>query len=210
MFNAAFKAESERSAVSALLATVLTAVALVLVPPRFAQAAATFVVTNTNDSGVGSLRAALAAANATPNVGGPDLVTFAIPGAGPFVISPNGSNLPALNEPAVDATTQPGQQFGRRNAKDVRALSTWTSYNAAMSSLANVKVSNRGQMSLPASARKRWGFDDGGEVGVIDLDGALLLVPGGIQAAKRALHSAISEGRYERAVAQIADPDLAN
>jgi AbrB family looped-hinge helix DNA binding protein len=79
-----------------------------------------------------------------------------------------------------------------------------------MSSLANVKVSNRGQMSLPASARKRWGFDDGGEVGVIDLDGALLLVPGGIQAAKRALHSAISEGRYERAVAQIVDPDLAN
>jgi AbrB family looped-hinge helix DNA binding protein len=79
-----------------------------------------------------------------------------------------------------------------------------------MSSLANVKVSNRGQMSLPASARRRWGFEDGGEVGVIDLDGALLLVPGGIQAAKRALHAAISDGRYERVVAQIDDPDLAN
>jgi bifunctional DNA-binding transcriptional regulator/antitoxin component of YhaV-PrlF toxin-antitoxin module len=79
-----------------------------------------------------------------------------------------------------------------------------------MSSLANAKVSSRGQMSLPASARRRWGFEDGGEVGVIDLEGALLLVPGGIEAAKRALHAAISEGRYERAVAEIADPDLAN
>jgi AbrB family looped-hinge helix DNA binding protein len=83
-------------------------------------------------------------------------------------------------------------------------------YNATMSSLANVKVSNRGQMSLPASARRRWGFEDGGEVGVIDLDGALLLVPGGIQTAKRALHAAISDGRYEHVVAQIDDPDLAN
>jgi bifunctional DNA-binding transcriptional regulator/antitoxin component of YhaV-PrlF toxin-antitoxin module len=79
-----------------------------------------------------------------------------------------------------------------------------------MTSLANVKVSNRGQMSLPASARRRWGFDDGGEVGVIDLDGALLLVPGGIEAAKRALHEATRRGRYEQAVKQIADPDLAN
>jgi bifunctional DNA-binding transcriptional regulator/antitoxin component of YhaV-PrlF toxin-antitoxin module len=79
-----------------------------------------------------------------------------------------------------------------------------------MSPLANVKVSNRGQMSLPASARRRWGFEDGGEIGVIDLDGALLLVPGGIQAAKKALLHAIGEGRYERAVAEISDPDLMN
>ncbi len=79
-----------------------------------------------------------------------------------------------------------------------------------MSPLASVKVSNRGQMSLPASARRRWGFEDGGEIGVIDLDGALLLVPGGIQAAKKALLNAIGGGRYERGVAEIADPDLMN
>ena len=38
-----------------------------------------FVVTNTNDSGPGSLRAAVAIANATP---GHDNITFAIAGAG--------------------------------------------------------------------------------------------------------------------------------
>jgi AbrB family looped-hinge helix DNA binding protein len=79
-----------------------------------------------------------------------------------------------------------------------------------MSALSTVKVSNRGQMSLPASARRRWGFEDGGEIGVIDLDGALLLVPGGIQAAKKALAAAIGDGRYEQAVAEISDPDLMN
>jgi AbrB family looped-hinge helix DNA binding protein len=79
-----------------------------------------------------------------------------------------------------------------------------------MNPLSTVKVSNRGQMSLPASARRRWGFEDGGEIGVIDLDGALLLVPGGIQAAKKALRTAVSGGRYEQAVAEISDPDLMN
>ena len=65
-------------------------------------------------------------------------------------------------------------------------------------------------MSLPAGARHRWGVEDGGTVGVIDLEGALLLVPGGIEAARRALHDAVSGGRYERAVAAIYYPDLAN
>lgn len=50
----------------------------------------------------------------------------------------------------------------------------------------------------------------GGHVSVIDLDGALLLVPGGIEAAKHALRNAISGGRYEQAVAANDDPDLAN
>lgn len=79
-----------------------------------------------------------------------------------------------------------------------------------MSSVTTVRVSSRGQMSLPASARHRWGVEDGGQVGVIDLDGALLLVPGGIEAARRALRDAVSGGRYERAVAAIDDRDLSN
>ena len=83
-------------------------------------------------------------------------------------------------------------------------------YNATMSSATTVKVSSRGQMSLPASARHRWGLEGGGEIGVIDLDGALLLVPGGIDAAKKALRAAIASGRYERSVRDIEDPDLAN
>src|SRR5262249_35488766 len=49
----------------------------------------TFLVTNTNDSGAGSLRQAILDANATPNVGGPDLISFNIPGAGVAVIGPN-------------------------------------------------------------------------------------------------------------------------
>jgi hypothetical protein len=65
-------------------------------------------------------------------------------------------------------------------------------------------------MSLPASARHRWGVEDGGEIGVIDLDGALLLVPGGIAAAKKALRAAIAEGRYEQALRSIEDSDLSN
>ena len=63
-------------------------------------------------------------------------------------------------------------------------------------------------MSLPAEARHRWGVEDGGEIGVIDLDGALLLIPGGIEAARKAVRAAIADGRYERAVREIDDPDL--
>lgn len=90
------------------------------------------------------------------------------------------------------------------------ALYFTSAYNAHMRTVTTVRVSNRGQMSLPADARHRWGVADGGQVGIIDLDGALLLVPGGIDAARRALREAIGGGRYERAVAAIDDPDLAN
>lgn len=77
-----------------------------------------------------------------------------------------------------------------------------------MERVATLKVSKRGQMSLPASARHRWGLDEGGEIGAIDMGSAVLLVPGGTPAVQRALASAIGDGRYERAVAAIDDPDL--
>ena len=65
------------------------------------------VVTNTNDAGVGSLRQAILTTDANP---GANTVTFAIPGAGPFLIQPL-SALPAVTTPTViDATTQPGYQ----------------------------------------------------------------------------------------------------
>jgi Bacterial Ig domain len=59
----------------------------------------TLTVTNTNDSGPGSLRAALTAAAAS-NSPGADTVLFKIPGSGPFVISP-GSELPAVARPTI-------------------------------------------------------------------------------------------------------------
>ena len=63
------------------------------------------IVTNTNDSGLGSLREAILAANAFP---GANTITFEIPGAGPHVISPP-SALPIITGPTdIDARTEPG------------------------------------------------------------------------------------------------------
>ena len=67
--------------------------------------AATFTVTNTNDSGAGSLRQAILDANAAA---GPDTIVFAIPGSGVHTIAPT-SGLPTVSQPTtLDATTQPG------------------------------------------------------------------------------------------------------
>jgi hypothetical protein len=70
-----------------------------------AMSATTFTVTNTSDSGAGSLRQAILDANGNP---GPDDIVFDIPGAGPHTIAPL-SVLPTVTSPVVlDATTQPG------------------------------------------------------------------------------------------------------
>lgn len=69
--------------------------------------AATITVTNTNDSGAGSLRQAILAANAT---GDPDTIAFAIPGIGPHTIAP-ASRLPDLQGVlTIDGYTQPGSR----------------------------------------------------------------------------------------------------
>lgn len=66
---------------------------------------ATFTVTNTNDNGAGSLRAAVQAANSSP---GPDLIEFNIPGPGPHLINLT-SNILSISEAVViDGYTQPG------------------------------------------------------------------------------------------------------
>ncbi|MBU7579208.1 MAG: right-handed parallel beta-helix repeat-containing protein, partial [Porphyrobacter sp.] len=64
------------------------------------------IVTNTNDSGTGSLRAAISFANSNP---GADTISFAIPGAGPHTITVT-SALPDLtdNGTVIDGTTQAG------------------------------------------------------------------------------------------------------
>jgi len=70
-------------------------------------AATTFTVTNTNDSGPGSLRQAIVDANATP---GADLIAFNVPGPLVHTIGPL-SALPALTDDAgvvIDGYTQPG------------------------------------------------------------------------------------------------------
>ncbi len=66
--------------------------------------AVTFTVTNTNDSGAGSLRQAILDANSSP---GPDLIAFNIPIA-PRTITP-ATRLPEITDAVtIDGTTQPG------------------------------------------------------------------------------------------------------
>ena len=68
-----------------------------------------FSVTNTNDSGTGSLRQAILSANSTPNsLNGPDEIHFSIRSEGVNTIAP-ASGLPAITEPVIiDGYTQPG------------------------------------------------------------------------------------------------------
>ena len=66
------------------------------------------VVTNTNDSGAGSLRQAILNANQMINGPTPDVITFNIPGGGVKTIAPN-SALPVIGDPVViDGYSQPG------------------------------------------------------------------------------------------------------
>jgi hypothetical protein len=68
-------------------------------------AADTFTVTNTSDSGAGSLRQAIDDANANP---GADTIAFNIPGAGVHTITPL-TDLPQITDGVtIDGYTQPG------------------------------------------------------------------------------------------------------
>src|SRR5688500_17386794 len=70
---------------------------------------ATFTVTNTNDTGAGSLRQAILDANAAA---GPDDIDFNVGGGGAQTIdvgSTTASALPGITDPvSLDARTQPG------------------------------------------------------------------------------------------------------
>lgn len=79
-----------------------------------------------------------------------------------------------------------------------------------MTKTGDLRVSARGQMSLPAAARHRWGLDDGGEVSYLDLGDAVLLVPGGAAHARNELLDAVTADDWADAHAGFGDPDLAN
>jgi hypothetical protein len=69
---------------------------------------ATFTVTNTNDSGPGSLRQAILDANSNPGL---DTIAFDIPGAGVHTITP-ATAFDALTDPVfLDGYTQPGSSI---------------------------------------------------------------------------------------------------
>ena len=87
-----------------LASLVLATMGLMCIFSGVAQAS-TFVVTNTNSSGAGSLGQAILDANNNP---GPDVITFNIPGSGVQTISST-NQLPPLTDPVtIDGYTQPG------------------------------------------------------------------------------------------------------
>jgi AbrB family looped-hinge helix DNA binding protein len=79
-------------------------------------------------------------------------------------------------------------------------------------SIAEFRVSDRGQMALPAETRRRWNMNEGGSVEIADLGDALLIVPAGRGGLRSMLRDAINEaGGYSGLAGQVAaeDPDLA-
>ena len=79
-----------------------------------------------------------------------------------------------------------------------------------MPTTGELRVSARGQMSLPSTARHRWGLDGGGEVGYLDIGDAVVIVPGGIERLRRTLLDAVSEVDWEEARSGFGHRDLAN
>src|SRR5258708_4650635 len=97
-----------------------------------------FVVTNTSDTGAGSLRQAILDANANP---GADSITFSI-GAGLQTIAPT-SSLPDISDPVViDGTTQPG--FAASPLIEIRATNIPSLPNAAVLHIAAGNTTVRG------------------------------------------------------------------
>jgi hypothetical protein len=65
-------------------------------------------------------------------------------------------------------------------------------------------------MSLPARARRRWRLEDGGTIAVLDLGAVIVLVPGGIERARRSLIDAIPDAAWSDARDGFGDTDLSN
>jgi AbrB family looped-hinge helix DNA binding protein len=80
-------------------------------------------------------------------------------------------------------------------------------YNEQMA-IAEFRVSERGQMALPAEARRRWNLDRGGTVEIADLGDSLLIVPAGRGGLRKLLSTAINEAGglwYHRLCRSVGD-----
>ncbi|WP_420437959.1 AbrB/MazE/SpoVT family DNA-binding domain-containing protein [Candidatus Poriferisodalis sp.] len=78
--------------------------------------------------------------------------------------------------------------------------------------VAHYRVSERGQMALPAETRRRWGIAAGGAVEIADLGAAVVVVPAGRGGLQSMLGEALEEsGGYESLARRVAasEPDLA-
>jgi hypothetical protein len=63
-------------------------------------------------------------------------------------------------------------------------------------------------MSFPSSARHRWGLDDGGDVGYLDLGDAVIIIPGGSNALRQRLLDAVSDDDWALARQGFGDDEL--
>jgi hypothetical protein len=75
-----------------------------------------------------------------------------------------------------------------------------------MAAVQRYLVSSSGQMSLPASARRRWDLGEGGPVDVLDLGFGVLTLPAGGSADL--LDSLLTREDHLAFVAALDDPDL--
>lgn len=78
-----------------------------------------------------------------------------------------------------------------------------------MSSNGHLKVSARGQMSLPSSARNRWDLQHGGEVTYLDLGEVVVIVPNGLRSLRNELLARVTRERWAEATRGFGDDELA-
>ena len=93
---------------------------------------------------------------------------------------------------------------------DYKAHRSVTLYHTAMANSGELRVSSRGQMSLPSATRRRWSLSEGGEVGYLDLGDAVIIVPGGVKRLRKQLLSAVTADDWQQSSEGFGDPDLAN
>lgn len=77
--------------------------------------------------------------------------------------------------------------------------------------IARFRVSERGQMALPAEARRRWKLERGGSVEIVDLGTALVIVPADRGGLRAMVGDAVERsGGYAALAGRVAadDPDL--
>jgi hypothetical protein len=132
-----------------------------------AASAATYTVTTPADSGAGSLRQAIANANAHP---GADVIAFAIPGAGVHTIAP-ATELPAVTDTVtIDGYTQPGSRPNAARDSDDAVLRVDLSGTAAPAGANGLVIQHDG-CTLRGLAIHGFHPENGSEGGV----GVLLL-----------------------------------
>ena len=70
------------------------------------------------------------------------------------------------------------------------------------------RVSDRGQMALPAETRRRWDLTDGGAVEIADLGNALVIVPAGRGGLRSIVRAAVNDaGGYSALVTAVTEDE---